>query len=327
MMSRRDGDWSSAGLVRYRVAYAAVMLMCLPRYGWVNEWPDSLYTPPPGPFALLDGFPAHWFMVGLEVVVALALAALLLGFQVDAASIVASLAMMIGYGFTFSLGMIAHIILLILTPLFMAVAGWGGQRAPRAWAMRLFAWTVGLAMLTAGWSKLSGGWLDPSTHATFGTVFVYHDVYKSSGPLASALLRLDSPFLWEPMDIAAVALECGLVLTVFHWTSFRVAIAGLCIFHLAVMLMLGIVFVFNVLVYAAFVPWGRLEIPALSRHPPVWLVPPVGLATWALVSILGDALFIVAPIVVTLGAAVAAWFLSGLVLRGSRGRSTRVSAG
>lgn len=270
---------SAKDLARFRVIYATCGLLLVPSFAWVAQYPDSMYMPPLGPARLFDGFPDAWVLHALEVVLAVAFAALLVGWRVGLASVVATMVMVVGYGFTYSLGKIDHNVLFILTPAVMAAAGWSGRGAVRPVVLRLWAFSVGLAMLSAGLTKVLVGWLDPGTHATFGSALMFVHAYDRSGPLTTLALRSDAGWMWEPLDIAAVALECGLILTVFSWVWFRRALALLCLFHVGVLLLLGIPFGLNVLAYAAFVPWSRVRVPDLRV--PVWAVLPVGVGAWA----------------------------------------------
>ena len=267
-------------LARYRVIFGVFALLTMPTFTWIAGYPATLWNPPPGPMALLQGPPPHLLLVALELALAVAAAALLLGRCIVTASISFTVVSIAGFGYVFSIGGVDHSILLVITPLFLAAAGWGSPRSS-PWVMRLFAFTIGLAMSTAALAKLfSGGWTDPSTHATqrFMTTFVSAE---RTGPLGIWLLDITPGWAWETQDYLTLILEGGLVLTVFSMRLFRTWLAVLCVFHLAIALSLGILFALNVIAYAAFVPWGRL--PRFFRPSLPWWGPIlVGLAAWAL---------------------------------------------
>ena len=296
-----------ADLARYRVMFAAYGLLTLPSFAWVSAFPDSVFRPPPGPAALFSGLPDAWVLYLLEALLAIALVALLLGVRIWMASITATLAMSVGFGLTDSLGKIDHNALFVLAPVVMAFAGWAGNKPVREWVMRLWAFAIGLAMLSAGLMKVSAGWLDPGTHATRGSVAVFTHVFDRGGPFAELALRNASALFWEPMDFAAVALECGLILTVFSWKWFRRALAVLCLFHLGVLCLFDIPFGLNVVVYAAFFPWSALRLPDLAPLKAVWVVP-TGVAIWGLHLVVHPE-FVVAAATVVLGAALGAGHL------------------
>jgi hypothetical protein len=60
------------------------------------------------------------------------------------------------------------------------------------------------------------------------------------------------------LDYGTVALECGMILTVFSWRAFYLGIAALAGFHFFIALTVGIVFPYNLPAYAAFIPWSKL---------------------------------------------------------------------
>jgi hypothetical protein len=196
----------------------------------------------------------------IEIVLALALSALLVGWHVRVAGWVATFCYVAGFGFVYATGKIDHSAILASAPLILALAGWGGDRADRVipvaqWAMRLLALLIGVGLFTAGSRKLYTGWLDPTTHAALGHFVRGYVINGRDDWLAPLFLRIPSSLAWEPMDVATVLLECLVIVSVLRWGSFRVAISLLAIFHVGVLLMMNIVFVGNVLVYGAFVSW------------------------------------------------------------------------
>lgn len=247
-------------LARLRVVYALYGLLTLPSFAWVADYPDAAYRPRLGPMLLFGGFPDAWVLHVLELLVAGCFLALLAGRWVTAASWVATGAMVLGYGFTYSLGKVDHNILYVLAPAVLAVAGWSGDRVVRGWVLRLWAFIIGLGMLAAGLGKVEAGWLDPTTQAVRSSLVVFVKVADRGGPLGDLLLGVTgSPLLWEPMDVSAVVLECALIVAVLSWLWFRRLLALLCVFHLSVWSLFGISFMSNVLAYAAFVRFGRLR--------------------------------------------------------------------
>ena len=295
---------TAVDLARFRVIYAVVGLLTVPSFAWVAAYPDAMYAPPPGPMQVFGGFPDAWVLHGLELVAAAAFAALLVGYRVGLASVTATLAMLIGYGFAYSLGKIDHNVLFIFTPAVLAAAGWSGRGTVRPTVLRLWAFSIGLALLSAGLAKVLAGWLDPSTQATHGSALLFVHAYDRSGLLTTLTLRSDVR-LWEPFDVAAVVLECGFVLTVFSWVWFRRGLAMLCLFHVGVLLLFGIPFGHNVLAYAAFVPWSRLPWPEVRRLSAWWVVPLVPMA-WGLGQLGAPP---VAEALVVLGGCAGGWYL------------------
>lgn len=312
---------SQADLARYRAIYAAVTLLMLPSFTWLAGYPDALYRPPAGPFRLVDGFPPAWVLAGLGLLVAVAMGCLLAGAWVRIASLVATVAMIAGFGFSYSLGKIDHNLLVVVTPVVMLAAGWAPGSVVRPWVLRFWAFTIGVAMLTAGLAKLGGGWLDPTTHAVQGYTFQQVYSFDLTGWLGAAMTHVTAPWLWEPMDWAAVLLECSLiVLSVLGLRWFRVGLALLAVFHVGVMLMMNIPFAGSVIVYAGFVSWGRLRLPPIQLPASVGLV--AGGVAWVVSEMVGNAATVTRPVILFGGAVVGIGYVAAQLV-GSRGWSFR----
>ncbi len=259
---------TATDLSRYRILYATIVLLTLPSFAWVGDYPATLWNPPPGPIALMTGPPPIAVLVALELLIGMAAAALLLGKWIVAASITITLAQLAGLGFTYSIGKVDHDILFVIAPLFLAAAGWsGGHDSP--WVMRLFAWTIGLAMLTAGMAKFaSGGWTDLGTHATRRVMFAFVQIDRT-GPLGDWLFTVTPGWAWKVQDYLTLILEIGLVFTVWSMVAFRRWLAVLCVFHFAIGLSLGILFAGNVVVYVSFRTLGTTVPLPTPRAPRV----------------------------------------------------------
>lgn len=263
---------SARGLGLFRIVFALYVLLVLSPSAdllLVGRLPAGLFAPPPGPMRLVSA-PPPAFLAVLSVALDVALVALLLGARTRAASVAVSVLLLVGYGFAFSFGKVIHNILFVLAPLCLAASGWGAaysvdrlrgrvRGAVKAWPLAVLALLIGFAMFTAGFPKLLGGWLDPSTQATRGhfvNQYFSHDRQDFLGPL---FLSLRSDAAWEVLDVATVVLELGFLAAVFVPRVFRVFLGLAVGFHLGTLLMLNISFAFNLIVYAAFLPWGRIE--------------------------------------------------------------------
>jgi hypothetical protein len=131
--------------------------------------------------------------------------------------------------------------------------------------MRLLAFMIGLAFLTAGTAKVFAGWLDLHTHAARGYYLRGYVVGDKDEFLAPLFLRVhDIGVLWEALDWFTVALECGLIVAVLWWRTFRIGVAFAALFHLGVLLVMNIQFSANIVAYGAFVRWNLIA-PTTSR--------------------------------------------------------------
>ncbi|MGZ5372144.1 HTTM domain-containing protein [Aeromicrobium sp.] len=290
-----SGPFGHYDLAIYRIIYSFLVLISLPKTGFVSDFPDSLYAPPPGPFRLLDGVPPHEALFAVDVLVALSLACLAVGFRTCISSLATGTLLMVNYGFTYSFGKIDHTILVAVVPLVLCWADWGrvlsvdgsanpgrGEDAdpPPQWPLRLLSVLVGLAFLTAALAKVCSGWLDPSTQAARGHFLRKYVVEGNTGGVGDVLFSIQSSTAWEVADWLTIALEAGMILAVITWPSFRFMIALACLFHLSIMLSMGIAFSVNVIVYGSFVGWaalvGRPRIERRMRIGPVGVTALIG---------------------------------------------------
>jgi len=113
-------------------------------------------------------------------------------------------------------------------------------------------------MLTAGLAKVRGGWLDVGSQATFGRFVIRRDVFNEPVENFDFLQSLHFPVLWEALDYFTVVLECGVIVAALSWRYFYPVLCVLVIFHLAIWPTMGIMFPYNLLAYAAFLPWTRI---------------------------------------------------------------------
>lgn len=299
----RFDSWVSSGpfvardLSRYRVVFGIVMLASFPRFSWVSELTPAYYNPPPGPFQWLPGFAPFWFLTGVELLLAGCFAAMIFGVWVRAASISATVLMLIGFGSVYSTGKVSHSILFVLLPLVMSFVPWGARTGSpgdhvadppvRQWPLRYLALLIGLAYLTAGTQKLLSGWLNPASQASQGHFFRQILANGRDQWMAQFFTTFDVPIFWETLDWTTILFECGIVFAILTWRSFRILLAVAALFHVSVMLMMNITFIGNVIVYAAFIPWSRLPLPAwMSRIRLGWWAPVlvviVAVAGWLL---------------------------------------------
>lgn len=359
LLSRFDrwvdsGPFTARDLAIYRILFAVLILVRVPRFRIIDAYPDSLYHPPPGPFLLLTGFPPAGTMVGIEIALSVVLVALALGYRTTMASIAATLLLLYGYGTFYSLGKIDHNIFLVILPGVLLFARWGDalsidsvlarrraaglRRAPVTtipqWPLRLLAVLIGLGFLTAAIPKIFYGWLDPRTQAVRGVLQKEYYVNGRTDLLAPYALDMSSRFLWELGDIFAVAIEVAFIVCVIRWRAFRVVIAAAALFHLGVLLTMNIFFVSNVLVYGAFVSWSALrpvKVPP-GRASPLGAarpVQPVGSTWWHIAAVVtivvgGAGIWGLRQVasfpptswmIMIVGALVSVWYLARQVIR------------
>jgi uncharacterized membrane protein YphA (DoxX/SURF4 family) len=255
-----------------RILYALFNLIFLFdfHFDWLGDLPSGFFAPPPGLAEIIGGFPS---VVGLRVAAGVLMVLnilLLLGWRSRLVSVAYSLLLMSLFSLVFSLGNIYHIVLWMVTPLLMGLAGWGNSlsldavRAGRdmrvaTWPVTLLALLTGFAFFTAGFAKLTGGWLNPEGSATWQHFIRVYFAVGRDRLLAPAFVHIQSPAFWELADWFTVWWELGFLLAVLRAWSMRLFCWLGVFFHVAVLLILNISFSVHLVVFLVFIDWERLE--------------------------------------------------------------------
>jgi hypothetical protein len=337
------GDFTSRDVAIYRIVFAGVMLLAFPQFRWAAEYPQTFFTPPWGPYRLLDGFPPIELLSAMEILLAMALVAVLIGFFTRTASVAVTVVAIVGLGFSYSLGKVDHTAYLMVAPLFLAFTDWGGSLSVDAvirrrrgaieatstpqWPIRLYAVATASAMLTAALPKVSNGWLSTGSSATYASLIGEYFGNDRTAWLAGFFVRFDNPVFWEALDWLTVIAEAALIVLLFSWRSWRVGIAVLCLFHVGVLLTLNIAFWQNIVGYGAFVLWRRAS--ALPSHRtrdrtaasgalPVLAAPVAvvagGFAAWWAITAMGPATDWLGPVIVLAAGAIASGYLIAMAV-------------
>ena len=254
-----------------RIAFAAHVLLFPVDYTWVRRVPNALFTPPPGPIAVLDTIPSEWAILTLQIAQAALAVLVLVGIGTKITSTALSIVLVVGNGIVFSFNKVDHTILYALLPLALGFIGWGAtlsvdrlirHRVARTDGFIVLLWglTVAFAMFTAAYPKVLTGWLSPAREAT--REFVVRDISDGVqvGLLAEFMTSLDIPFFWKFMDWATIFAEGWLILAVFFPPLFRIGLFIMAAFHVGVYLTLAIDYFSYLFVYAVF----------LFRRPSTW---------------------------------------------------------
>lgn len=301
-------------LAFYRVLFACYVLVGIAPVGtWVAELPQTFFRPPIGHAGFFASFPSPPLLLGLNLLLVIAAALLLVGWRTGLMSALVGLALILINGFVYATGKINHDILIVLVPLVMSVSGWGGAwsldarriarrglapRSPPGWPMALLALFIGYAMFTAGLAKLQTGWLDPEQLCTYGHLasnYLTADRYTRAAEFA---LKINSVLFWKAADYSAVLLELAFLPAVLHPRLFRPMLAVACLFHVGVLVLFKISFPWNVVAYAAFLVWPRLTRTATNA---LALPRPLLITLFVSSTLAGVGLALGRPVVVALG--------------------------
>lgn len=276
------GSYSISGqaLGLYRIFFASyAILFGLKRYAWVADYPGGLWRPP-FPFSIFDVYGT--FAVGLyaepmpenillfiEGFLCLLFVLLLFGVLTPYVSVSITIILVILNWQVYSLPKVNHDILFCITPMLMALSGWGGsfswdaewRRTESAYpslSSALLAITITTGFAVAGLPKLIH-WLDFDLSTSGVRMWVTGMYFPDGGggPLSALMAYTTAPLLWETIDVTAVCFEVGFLFTVWQRQYLRLWLALAVAFHFTNYLILGIPFFFNLPVYAAFLPWDR----------------------------------------------------------------------
>lgn len=339
-----SGPFTARDLGIYRIICAALLLVVPWRFRWMDQLPDSMFVPPPGPLQLFSALPPQGWFAALEVLLVVAIVLMGAGVATRWTSLLVSALLLLGAGFTYSFGKIDHAILLLVAPAVLSFSNWGaalsidslvrrGTTPPvNQWAVRLLAIIMGLCFASAAAAKIVSGWLSPDSQAVKG-YFLRHYFTGSDHSLVSDLAAsLQAAVIWEVVDWAVIAIELFAAIAFLSWRLVRFAVAVAAIFHLGVMLLLGIRFYWNVVVYGAFLPWGRLVRGPWSRRQrqgaaigaAALATASAGAVIASLAGVIPEPFAMARPAVVWIGAGVgAAYLLASVVLVVRRMRKRR----
>jgi hypothetical protein len=260
-------DLHTLGL--YRIFYALFALgYVLPDYLWISGFPVSFLNPPMGIASFFTGFPPQIFFQGLNIALISCATLMLFGRWTTQVSILFSLLLFVGNSWSYSFGKINHDILFVLTPVLMALAGWGGAYSideklgkgvsVRPWAISLLGLIVALAMFTAAVSKILGDWLNTETHSTLAHLIRNRYGAGREALLTDVALAIRSNVFWELLDFSTIMIEAAFLASVLNRKAFRITCALACFFHLGIALVMQITFTSNLVAYAAFFPWSSV---------------------------------------------------------------------
>ncbi len=282
-------DGNSLGF--YRILFCGWLMLFSPSsYAWIGDVPKAFYNPPILSFAsLLDTFPDRSFFLLLDVVIAISLVLVAVGFLTRFSTAALLIAQLVGNNFQYSFGKIDHIIFVQCVLLVMLIVDWGRslsldqlifrRKSCSASSIWLLAVLLAFGFFSAGFGKAIH-WIDFDLETNGFLSWLYSGYYTLDRQelLAPFAIQLRPVWLWEFADITAVLFELGFILAILRRRSFMVWLLIACLFHLANCLILNISFAPYSICYLAFVPWTRL-IPSLANleRLPVWVLLSVGL--------------------------------------------------
>ena len=251
----------------YRIIFGCYVLFGreVAELRWISDMPEGLHRPPPGLGRLLPASPPFGVLLALEIAIALAIVAMLVGYRTPVASRAVGILGLFSNTIFFSFGKIDHNILVWIVPLVMASAGWGSRlsidsrlarskRPPRDASVptAIMALVVAFGFFTAALPKLAGGWLSPGRSATqryFERQFI---TAGRTDLLATPFSEFDLAIFWESLDWITIFFEFAVAFLVLWPSIWRFSLTIATTFHLGVLLMMNISFESHYVVYLLF---------------------------------------------------------------------------
>jgi predicted DCC family thiol-disulfide oxidoreductase YuxK len=250
---------SVAALDVHRRLYAvAILLFTLPRGLWIAEIPPSFFAPPLGLAAFFSAAPPAELVYAANAALIGALVCLFFGIGTTRAAFATAGLLVVVGSWDYAFGKIHHDSLGIIVPLLLATV-WGRRPERRpAWPLALLAFVMGIMMASSALPKIRGGWLDPSTQAVRGWAIAYNEVMGYRQPIGGMLAPLPYPLAWEALDWMTVLVEAAFLPAIVSRPALLAVMAAMVLLHTGIVAVLGIVFIPNLLAYAAFVNWTPL---------------------------------------------------------------------
>ena len=256
----------------YRVVFALLLLISfLPSWRWMEDLPTSFYLPPYISIpSLFSSFPSTPILIFSDILIVVLFWAILVGIKARIASFLSFVLLIVMQSFSYSIGKIDHDILFLFSFIVLASSNGGAKYAfvRDAYldnlyvdrASNLLALFIGFGMLTSAVPKTLS-WIDfnTQTSAIWGWYLRSKYVLFRDLPFDGALFNLRD-WMVELVEYLIVVFELlalpSLLLGRRFWITW-LTIA--CMFHLSILLFLGIDFDFNLLGYGYF-----LLLPLLS---------------------------------------------------------------
>lgn len=248
-----------------------ILILYIPSFTWIAEVPRVLFNPPVLSIAnAFSDLPGRAFFLTLDYLLLLSLSCLTLGIKTRVSTIIFAILCITGLSFNYSFGKIDHgYTLFYFTLLCLSFSGWGTHLAlypdkvtkydSTIKSLSLLAVIIAFGMFTAGFSKALH-WIDFDVTWN-GFLRWYLDSFYGSGRslYLASLVQLLPPLVLEAFDYTAVLVELSPIFFLLHSSkAWRIWLMVICIFHLAIVVLLNITFNLNFFAYLVFIDFSWL---------------------------------------------------------------------
>ncbi|RVU00296.1 hypothetical protein EOD41_12490 [Mucilaginibacter limnophilus] len=258
----------------YRILYCVcvVVFVGLPSYTWLSSDLNFLFNPPQYSLAgLFNGFPSALFFKILTLLNLIFFAMMFLGMYCRVTSIAFAVTAILGHNYCYSFGKIDHLLMWLIAPIFLSLAGWGDYLAinrvknkngltdsDNSLYIIMLAAAIAFSMFTSGFQKFLGGWQNWEAEAVrFHLIKKYYSL-GDLNVVADYLMTVKNHLVWKLFDYSALILEIGFLFSIMRRNWFQLFLAGGTVFHILVLLMFNIAFYSNIIVYLVFINWNAI---------------------------------------------------------------------
>ncbi|MCJ7933412.1 MAG: hypothetical protein MUW56_07165 [Chryseobacterium sp.] len=264
-------------LAFYRIFFSLFLLWAgVADNSWIHSIPNSAMHPPISMLSFTDTIPSEAFFVICRYTMYASLLLILIGFRPRIFCILYMILYVTTSNYAYSFGKVNHDFIYTLPVLIMSFSPWNRvysffpepkketDELAKSWPVFLMSMIFGFGMFTAGLSKILGGWLSTDTQYTQIFFNQYRYIIGWNDLLSDFYDKISSQAFWEFLDYFTVIFETVFIVAFFNPRFFRGMLLVTVFFHLNVLLMLNISFMYSIGLYALFIP--AYLIPATFRN-------------------------------------------------------------
>ncbi|MBV8328088.1 hypothetical protein [Chryseobacterium sp.] len=254
-------------LAFYRIFFSAFLLWIgISDNSWIHSIPNTAMQPPISVLSFTEAIPSRAFFVICQYLMYLCLLLILTGYRPRIFAILYMVLYIVTSNYAYSFGKVNHDFIYTLPILIIAFTPWNKtfsffpepeketDESARSWPLFMISMIVSFGMFTAGISKILGGWLSADTQYTQIFFSQYRYIIGWNGLLSDFYDQISSKVFWEILDDLTVIFETSFIVAFFYPKFFRLMLLLLVFFHLNVLLMLNISFMYSIGLYVLFIP-------------------------------------------------------------------------
>ncbi|WP_326981028.1 hypothetical protein VUJ46_12095 [Chryseobacterium sp. MYb264] len=259
-------------LAFYRIFFSLFLLwMGVSDASWINNIPNSAMHPPISMLSFADTIPPVAFFFFTKYLMYGCLLFILIGLRPRLFAVLYMLTYIITSNYAYSFGKINHDFIYTLPILIMSFSPWNCSYSffkepktendilSKSWPVFLVSMIFSFGMFTAGFAKIKGGWLNPDLQYTQIFLYQYRYGIGWNALLSDYFVKITSKIFWEFLDYFTVIFETLFIIAFIRPKFFRIMLLLALFFHLNVLFMLNISFVYSIGLYSLFIPTALLS--------------------------------------------------------------------